>query len=310
MANLFWKQKGGKTLNLLSSPFTSEEDFEKVIFQTKEILEDIFLIKRQIRGGKKAGIPDIVGIDNDGNVCIVEMKNVPIDASVIPQVLAYAFWAQKNPDSIKNLWLEAPEQPEDVVVNWDNYEVRIIIIAPSIEHSTLELVNTINYSVDLIEVKRWAEGTNHFLLVNKLEPEQPKKVKPVRGLEVYDRKFYEDHYNKQSVDSFLAYAEETEHLVKTKGWPLEMKFNKHYCGLKHGFFNAFGIKWIGSKTFAFFFKLPKAVAIKIQPKGLKMDRYEDQWKEAVYNIDPSSTRVKSFLPLFQKSLDVIMGKEE
>ncbi len=238
------------------------------------------------------------------------MKNVPIDASVIPQVLAYAFWAQKNPDSIKNLWLEAPEQPEDVVVNWDNYEVRIIIIAPSIEHSTLELVNTINYPVDLIEVKRWAEGTNHFLLVNKLEPEQPKKVKPVRGLEVYDREFYKDHYNKDSVDAFLAFAEQTDRMVKTKGWPLEMKFNKHYCGFKHGFFNAFGIKWIGSKTFAFFFKLPKTVAEKTQPKGLKMDRYEDQWKEAVYKIDPSSIKVKSFLPLLQKSLDVIMGKEE
>ncbi len=45
MANLFWKRKGDKALNLLSTPFTSEEEFEKVIFETKEILEDIFLIK-------------------------------------------------------------------------------------------------------------------------------------------------------------------------------------------------------------------------------------------------------------------------
>jgi len=310
MANLFWKQKGKKTLNLVSTPFSSEEEFEKVIFETKEILEDVFLIKRQIRGGKKAGIPDIVGIDSDGNVCIVEMKNVAIDASVIPQVLAYAFWAQKNPDSIKNLWLEAPKQPEDVVVNWDNYEVRIIIIAPSIEHSTLELVNTITYPVDLIEIKRWVEGSNQFLLVNKLEPEQPKKVRAVRGLEVYDRAFYEIYHNKQSVDAFLNFAEETEQLIKSKGWPLEMKFNKNYCGFKHGFFNAFGIKWVGSKTFAFFFKLPKSVAEKIQPDGLKMDRYEDQWKDAVYKIDPAKTKVKAFLPLFEKALSSITGKEQ
>ena len=208
MANLFWKQKGKKTFNLVSTPFSSEEEFEKVIFETKEILEDIFLIKRQIRGGKKAGIPDIVSIDSDGNVCIVEMKNVAIDSSVIPQVLAYAFWAQKNPDSIKNLWLEAPKQPEDVV-NWDNYEVRIIIIAPSIEHSTLELVNTITYPVDLIEIKRWVEGSNQFLLVNKLEVEQPKKIRAVRGLEVYDRAFYESHYNKHSVEAFLTLFEKT-----------------------------------------------------------------------------------------------------
>lgn len=309
MANLFWRQKSKKTLNLLSTPFASEEDFEKVIFETKEILEDIFLIKRQLRGGKKAGIPDIIGIDNDGNVCIVEMKNVATDASVIPQVLAYAFWAQENPDSIKNLWLEAPEQPEDIVVNWDKYEVRIIIIAPAIEPSTLELVNTINYPVDLIEIKRWVEGSSQFLLVNKLEPERTKKMRPVRGLEVYDREFYESHFNKHSVEAFLAFAEKTEHLIRAKGWPLETKFNKHYCGFKHGFFNAFGIQWIGSKTFAFFFKLPKSVAEKIRPNGLKMDRYDDQWKQAFYYIDPQKTEVRTFLPLFQKALEHITGKE-
>jgi len=308
LANLFWKQQGKKTLNLVSTPFSSEEEFEKVIFETKDILEDIFLIKRQIRGGKKVGIPDIVGIDSDGNVCIVEMKNVAIGDSVIPQVLAYAFWAQKNPDSIKNLWLEAPKQPEDVVVNWDNYEVRIIIIAPAIEHSTLELIDTITYPVDLIEIKRWVEGSNQFLLVNKLEPEQPQKIRIVRGLEVYDRAFYENHYNKHSVEAFLNFTQETERLIKSKGWPLEMKFNKHYCGFKHGFFNAFGIKWIGTKTFAFFFKLPKSVAEKIRPEGLKMDRYEDQWKEAVYKIDPIKTKVKTFSPLFEKALNSITGK--
>ncbi len=37
MANLLWKQKGKKTLNLLSTPFVSEEEFEKVVFETKEI---------------------------------------------------------------------------------------------------------------------------------------------------------------------------------------------------------------------------------------------------------------------------------
>ena len=307
MANLFWKRKGEKTLNLLSTPFSSEEEFERVIFETKEILEDIFLIKRQVRGGKKPGIPDIVGIDSDGNVCIVEMKNVPVNASVIPQVLEYAFWAETNPDSIKTLWLEAPEQPEDVSISWENYEVRIIIIAPSIERSTLELVNKINYSVDLIEVKRWVEGQNQWLLVNKLEPEQPKKIKPVHGLQVYDRAFYESHYNKNSVKAFFDYVQETDDLIKSKGLQLELKFNKHYCSFKHGFFNAFGIKWIGSKTFAFFFKLPKSVA-ESQLQELNMDRYEDQWKEAVYKIEPCKTKVRTFAPLFQKAFENLTGK--
>ncbi|MEA2174791.1 MAG: hypothetical protein QOD00_2383 [Blastocatellia bacterium] len=105
MANLFWKTKAG-IKSLLETPFKTEEEFEKTIFATSELLEDIFLIKRQVRGGNKAGIPDIVGLDTDGNVCMIEMKNVTVDASIIPQVLQYAIWAETNPDSIKSFRLK------------------------------------------------------------------------------------------------------------------------------------------------------------------------------------------------------------
>jgi hypothetical protein len=149
----------------LSTPFKNEEEFEKIVFETPEILEDIFLIKRQVRGGKKSGIPDIVGIDNDGNVCIIEMKNVTVDPSIISQVLEYAFWAETNPDSIKTLWLESKEKPEDININWDGFQVRIIVIAPGIRRSTLSIVERINYQVDLIEIRRWMRDNDQLLLV-------------------------------------------------------------------------------------------------------------------------------------------------
>jgi RecB family endonuclease NucS len=83
LANLLWKTPRG-TKSLLVTPFTTEEDFEKTVFDAQDILEDIFFLKRQVRGGNKPGIPDIVGIDSDGNVCIVEMKNVTVDSSHYP----------------------------------------------------------------------------------------------------------------------------------------------------------------------------------------------------------------------------------
>ncbi len=310
MANLFWKQPDKKTLNLAPIPFSTEEEFEKLVFETKELLEDVFLLNRQIRGGKKTGIPDIIGIDRNGNVCIVEMKNVEVDSSIIPQVLSYALWAQNNPDSIKNLWREASNQPGDLPINWDSYEVRIIVIAPSITRSTLQLVNRITYPVDLIEIKRWVEGANHFLLLNKLEPEQPQRTRTARGLEAYDRAFYESQYNKNSVGAYLEFAQETQKLVKSKNWPLELKFNKNYCCFKHGFRIAFGIMWVDSKTLAFFFKLPKSVAEKTHVGGIKMDRYQVEWKQAVYLIDPARTKVRSFLPLFEQAFASVSGKSD
>lgn len=295
MANLFWK-RGKTTRNLLATPFGTEEEFEKTVFETPEILEDIFLIKRQIRHGNKMGIPDIVGIDNDGNICIVEMKNVSVDASIIPQVLQYAFWAETNPDSIKSLWLECEDKPDDLEISWDEFRVRVIVIAPTILRSTLDIVNRINYPVDLIEMKRWVEDSNELLLVNKLEEEKKKRVYPVKGLGTYDEEFYKKEYNKNSAVAFMKYCEEVQALVEAKGWPLERKYNKHYCGFKAGFFNVFGVQWRGSKTFAFFFKIGKD-----QIKGLPVEitKYDNQWKQAYYYIEPGKTKAKDCLPLFE-----------
>lgn len=304
MANLFWKSDG-ETKSLLSTPFKTEEEFEREIFKTQEILEDIFLIKRQIRGGKKTGIPDIVGIDNDGNVCIIEMKNVSVDASIIPQVLQYAFWAETNPDSIKSLWLECENKPDDLIINWDSFQVRIIVFSPSIFRSTLDIVEKINYPVDLIEVKRWVEGKNSIFLVNKLEAEQKHvRTKPTTGLQVYDEEFYKKEYNKQSAIEFLKYAREVEKLIKANDWDLELKFNKHYCGFKAGFFNAFGINWVTSKTIAFFFKISEEEAQQVE---IQITRYESQWKQAVYYIEPSKTKVKDYEPLFEMAYKKLTG---
>jgi hypothetical protein len=62
MANLFWK-RARQVKALLATQFKTEEEFEKTVFDTPEILEDIFLLKRQIRGGNKTGIPDIIGVE-------------------------------------------------------------------------------------------------------------------------------------------------------------------------------------------------------------------------------------------------------
>jgi len=303
MANLFWKIKN-KTKNLLPTPFKIEEEFEKTIFETPEILEDIFLIKRQVGGGNKSGIPDIVGVDNDGNICIIEMKNITVDASIIPQVLEYAFWAETNPDSIKSLWLECKEKPDNLDVSWDNFQVRIIIIAPNILRSTLSIVDKINYPIDLIEVKRWVESDNQLLLVNKLEEEKRIKPRTAKGLEVYDEKYYKSEYNSKSAIKFIKYIKEVENIIKKEKWPLETKYNKHYCGFKAGFFNAFGIKWVGSKTFAFFFKLGEKQAKKAP---IEMTKYEFLWKEALYYIDSEKTETKDFLPLFKMAYKKLTG---
>jgi len=305
MANLYWKTPGG-IKQLVDTPFKTEDEFEKIVFEASGLLEDVFPLKRQIRGGGKAGIPDIIGVDRDGNVCIVEMKNVAVGAEIIPQVLQYAIWAETNPDSIKSLWLECHNRPEDISIPWDSFEVRIIVVAPQILRSTIALADKINYPVDLIEISRWIDGSNQLFLVNRLERENSKqKTKPVSGLGTYDEAFYKAEYNPQSAALFLKLADEVDELVKKKKWNLERKFNKHYCGYKAGFFNAFGLKWMGSKTICFFFKLSESEAGKT---GIKITKYENLWKEAYVYVDPEKTKVHDLLPLFQAAYSKLSGQ--
>lgn len=101
MTNLYWKTRAITTL-LEPKAFKSEAEFELFISENQEILGgDIFIINRQIRTGSRQGIPDMIAVDQDSRVCIIEIKNVEADESILPQALQYAIWAESNPDSLR-----------------------------------------------------------------------------------------------------------------------------------------------------------------------------------------------------------------
>lgn len=74
--------------------------------------------------------------------------------------------------------------------------------------------------------------------------------------------------------------------------------------IEAGFFNVFGIKWMGSKTLAFFFKVGKKVA---ESMPFEMARYENQWKQALFYIEPGKTKAEDFLPLFEAAYKKFSG---
>src|SRR5262249_41115578 len=116
--------------------------------------------------------------------------------------------------------------------------------------------------------------------------------------------FYSAEYNPQAAALFLKLANEVQDLVRRKGWDLERKFNKHYCGFKAGFFNAFGLKWLSAKTICFFFKLSEKEAKKT---GIKLTKYENLWKEAYVYVEPGKTKITGLLPLFEAAYAKLSG---
>lgn len=140
--------------------------------------------------------------------------------------------------------------------------------------------------MELIEVKRWVDGDDSYFLVNKLEAEKKTfRNKPASGLPVYDEKFHKKEYKKESAIEFMKYAKQLENLVEKNRWDLELKFNKHYCSFKAGFFNAF----------AFFFNVSEGEA---KQCPIEMTRYNNNWKRAEYFIEPRKTKTSDYLELF------------
>lgn len=283
MYSLFLKKDRNKLIPAVEKPFQTEAEFEKYLVDTKEVFSDIFILKRQVNTGKD--IPDVIGIDRDNNIVIIENKNTVVTEDILPQILRYGIWAENNPDSIKALWLETANRPEDIEINWDNVNIRVIVLAPSIKLSVPRFLKKINYNVELIEVRRFLIGDEEGILLNKLEEESDSRPRIARGLEVYDKEFYKTFRNSESVDTFFEVADEIDELVRIRKWNLEKKFNKYYMCFKFGFPIVFGIHWIGTKSFELFFKVNAEEYKKIKPLSSYEMEYDERWKQATIRYE-------------------------
>jgi hypothetical protein len=305
MQKLFWKAKSGKVVSAIETPFKTEDEFERYIETAKEVLSDIFILKRQVRAG--GDIPDMVGIDGDNNVVVIENKNVMVDEGILPQLLRYAVWAETHPDAIKAMWLEAKEQPKNLGIDWDRLQIRVVVLAPSIKLTVPRLIQKIGYRVDLIELKKFVVGKDEFIFVNKLEEPETESKRPTKGREVYDRAYYEEWANPHSLETFFTLKKQFEQIVKSKGWNLETKLTSNKVVFNYGFFNAFGIKWETTKSLWIFIKLPKgqlAQAKRLSPYPIAYEEgWNSIWLEVTDKVQP-----KKLITLLQRAYDDMRGE--
>jgi len=309
MANLIIIKDKNESINLNELEVHPEETIEKIIFETKNIFPDVYLLKRQLSTYTKEDRIDLVGLDNENNILIIEIKDEMVDENVIPQVMRYAFWVETHPDAIKSIWLEQKNKPEDFNFDWEKeFNIKIVIIGPSFKPSVQKLINKINYEVELIEFKKFSDNEKDYIFLNKLMIIEEKAVRPISTLREYNLEFYKKTRNSKSAEEFWKLADKLEKYVKNKGWNLVRSNNKHYISFKYGFPIVFGITFIGSKTFCLFFKIPKESVEKIKIEGYELFRYEDEWKQALYKIEDSDVDLTKFDALFEKSYKYISGK--
>ncbi len=302
---------GKDSVNMNEIDMHPEETIEKMIWENKGILPDIYLLSRQATSYTGSDRIDLLGLDNDNNIVIIEIKDEEVDEKVISQVMRYAFWVETNPDSIKVLHSEKKSDEEDFEFDWSQKpSIRILIVAPSFNQSVRKLISKVNYDIELIELKKFNDGGNDFVFINQIEDKEikPYKASTLRYTGEYDEEFYLSQRNSHSVPIFMRVANLMELYLKNKGWDLTRSNNKNYISFKYGFPIVCGVKWIGSKSIGIFFKISKEFAENNQIPEFPLYKYQEQWNEATYKIDSVDIDLSKLDFFFEQAYKQISGK--
>ncbi|MBS3094151.1 DUF91 domain-containing protein [Candidatus Pacearchaeota archaeon] len=313
VSNLIKIKSKKELLNMNEIDMHPEEEIEEMLWNNK-ILSDIYLLNRQVPsydGSKKI---DILGLDNDNNIVIIEVKDEEADEDVILQVMRYAFWVETNPDSVKSLYLEKKDKEEGFGFEWNQKSnIRILIVAPSFTEDVRKLISRVKYNIELIELKKFNDGESDLIFINQIETEENPSYKPsvLRYTGEYGEEFYKTQRNEIAVPQFMKVVEMMESYLKQKGWNLKRKQNQSYIAFKSGFPIVCGVEWIGSKSFALFFKVPKEISDRININNSSIEKYDysERWNQIDYKIiSLDFLNMKEFDALFEASYKNITGK--
>jgi hypothetical protein len=308
MLNLYWKSDA-KMRTLIEKPFASEMALEVYLYTNEDLLDDVSIIHRQIRTGNNQGIPDMLGVDQDGRVCILELKNVEADEDILPQALGYAIWAETNPDSIKAIWLESESKPEDIEIDWDNLDIRVILVAPGFKETVPRMVGKIGYDVDLVQLQRFCFDDQEFMLVDVLEEPEPTKIVTTKPKGDWDWDYYASEHGQEATAQFRRMLEAVNAYVQQQGWGLPYNLNKNYAGFKLGNRLVFSVAWGGTYAWQLRLKIPEAIAETFQGEDWEFPRYSEQFKEAIFRpVDPENTDVRELAPFLDAAYENISGK--
>ena len=309
MVNLYWK-KSNQIASVESKPFQSEAEFEQFLFGNQEILGgDITVVHRQIRTGSKQGIPDMLGVDQDSRICIIELKNEEADESILPQALGYALWAESNPDSIKAIWLESKVKPDGISIDWDNLDIRIVLIAPSFKPNLPRMAHKIGYAVDLLKIQRYSSEDSEFILVELLE-DVSAKVTTTKTMTQWTWEVYESEHGTEATAQFRKMVEIIAARVEKKGWNLPYNLNKYYTGFKMGNRVVFSIAWGGTYTWHLKIKTSENSAKAFKGDKWEFQRYDGSFNEAIFRpTKQEATDIDELLPMLEAAYEDVLGKK-
>ena len=154
-----WQKEGEALQPLTPGKLESEQQLEEWIAADSSLISpDILLIGRQVQT-RYGGYIDLLGMDEEGNLVIIELKKDKTPRDVIAQALDYASWVRNiSVEKIESIALEylkenlesaftgkfGTELPEEV-----NLSHKIIIVASHLDPTSERIVKYLSEEHDL-----------------------------------------------------------------------------------------------------------------------------------------------------------------
>lgn len=312
MAELFRIGTDGKLQILDRQDFANEvADLEDFVIKNSRILGSIVVLDRQVRTGRKEGIVDILALDTEGQgqIVVVELKNVHCDESVIPQYLKYARWVKKNPDYVLRRIRERRPELEQKGIDVDKVDTnpRVILVAPSFDPELIRLSEDIGYEIDFLAISRYKMGNDTFV-VTDLEEIEEHEVIATRPREIWDWLSYKTKLEQPDAKLEVAKAlqEKIDKMVDEKGWDLKREFLKLAVAWKRGFFRAWWIElgYYANESVLVFKLREKPEATNVDP-SIFMEWGEHGWAVKVTSKDFD---ISTLVPIFAKAFEFVVRR--
>jgi hypothetical protein len=317
MVDFYKIDKNGKLTKVQSYGFTDEpSDMQQFMVKNIQILGNVVILD-QFYDTREAGIMDIVGLDIDEKrVQIVELKNLPVDEKVIPQILKYAFWAKENPEYFRNKVVQKMEKELKEIIRDEreiNYDPKIVLVAPSFSSQLLKQSQLLNVDVSFIEISRYKSADDLFVTVDYKEVEEAKRALP-RGRQDWDWEKYrrELEISTEAMEIGQMMEKQIDALISNKGWDLKKSFIKGCIVYKHGWRNVFIIHpgyWV-TKDCWIAFKLseePKKEDLSLLLTDMKTKWYPEyhDWYVRITRKDFEVTKLQ---PIFEKAYSYVTSQ--
>jgi Endonuclease NucS C-terminal domain len=145
-----------------------------VVKHIQDIEEKMCVLDHQL-SFSQTDRPDILAVDEEGALCILELKISTADLKVLSQILRYLEWASLNVALIARAF---PKVKPDA-------SVRLFIVAPEFSQDLQRVVKYMEPELALIRASCVSgnDSSDLGVLLQKVDIERPQPTRPMRGVE-------------------------------------------------------------------------------------------------------------------------------